>query len=60
MCVCVSMCACMPLRLLITSGVIWTPYDWLNKDYSFIMAAVVIISGGRGLRIEVLCSNQPN
>ena len=22
---------CPPPRLLITSGVIWTPYDWLNK-----------------------------
>ena len=31
-CVCVSVC--LPPRLLITSGVIWTKYDWLNKFYS--------------------------
>ena len=32
MCVCVSVCP--PPRLLLTSGVIWTQYDWLNKFYS--------------------------
>ena len=31
------------LRLLITSGVMLARYDWLNKFYSFYMAAVVII-----------------
>ena len=41
------MCVCLPLRLLITSA-----YDWLNKGYSFYMAAVVIIGDGCGLRIE--------
>ena len=46
-------------RLLITSGVIWTPYDTLNKFYSLYMAAVVIISGECGLRIEVHHRNQP-
>ena len=59
----VCVCVCPPLRLLITSGVIgviWTPYDWLNKDYSLYMAAVVIIDGGCGLRIEAHCRNQPN
>ena len=45
------------LRLLITSGVIWTPYDWLNKFYSFYMAAVVIIGSGRGLRVEARHGN---
>ena len=35
-CVCLCVCACPPLRLLITSGMIWTPYDWLNKGYSFL------------------------
>ena len=39
---------------------IWTPYDWINKGYSFYMAAIVIIGGGHGLRIEVRHSNQPN
>ena len=40
----VSMCFCVypPLRVLITSGMIWIPYDWLNKKfYSFCMAFVV-------------------
>ena len=32
---------------------VWATYDWLNKDYSFFyMAAVVVIDGGCGLRIE--------
>ena len=52
MCVCMCMCVCPPLRLLITSGVIWTPCDWLNKLYSFYMAAVVIIVDGCGLTVE--------
>ena len=39
---------------------IWTQYDWLNKGYSFYMAAVVVIGDGRGLRIEGCHSNQPN
>ena len=41
-------------------GVIWTPYDWLNKGHSFYMAAVVIIGDGRGFRIEAHHRNQPN
>ena len=45
-CVCVCLCVCVSLspRLLIpiTSGMIWTPYDWLNKFYSFYMGAIVI------------------
>ena len=53
--VCVSVC--LPPRLLITSGVMWTPYDWLNKFYSFYMAAVVVIGSGCDLRIEARCGN---
>ena len=34
-----------------TSGVIWTSYDWLNKFYSFYMATVVVIVNERGLGI---------
>ena len=34
---CLCVCLCSPPRLLITSGVIWTPYDWLNKFYDFYM-----------------------
>ena len=50
MCVCV----CLPLRLLITSGVMWHdmhPYDWLNKFYSCYMTTVVVIVNGHGLGI---------
>ena len=54
-------CVCVPtLRLLITSGMIWTPYDWLNKLWSFYIAAVVIFSSGSGLRIQACHRNQPN
>ena len=35
MCMCLSVCP--PLRLVITSGMKWTPYDWLNKFYSLIL-----------------------
>ena len=55
LCVCVS-----SLRLLITSGVIWSPYDWLNKFYSFYMAAVVVIDDGHGLTVEAHRTNQRN
>ena len=40
-----------------TSGVIWIPYDWLNKFYSFFMATAVIIASRRGLRIELCHGN---
>ena len=42
----VCVCVCPPPRLLITSGVIWTPYDWSNKLYGFYMVAVVDIGSG--------------
>ena len=53
--VCVHLCVCVSplLRLLITSGVIWTPYEWLNKFYSCYLAIVVIIVNGRGLGIDM-------
>ena len=47
--VCVCVCVSLPLRLLITSGVMWRdmdPYDWLNKFYSCYMATVVVIVNG--------------
>ena len=54
-CVCVWACMCVPtLRLLITSGVIGTPYDWLNKLYSFYMAAVVIVIVGMALEMKCI------
>ena len=42
------------------SGMIWTPYDWLNKIYSFYVAAVVGIVSRCGLIIEAYCRNQLN
>ena len=51
MCACLCVYVCPPLRLLITSGVIWTLYDWVNKFYSCYMAALVGIVNGRDLGI---------
>ena len=59
-CGCVCTCMCPPPRLLINSGVIWTPYDWLNKFYNFYLAAVVSIISMCGLSINVHHKNQPN
>ena len=58
-CVFLYVCVCPSTRLLINSGVIWTPYDWLNNFYSFYMAAevVTVIGSGRGLRIKTHCGN---
>ena len=58
--VCMCVCVCPPPRLTLTSGVIWTPYDWLNQLYSFHIAAVVGMVSGCGLGIDVYCRNQPN
>ena len=54
--VCVYVCVSPPLRLLITSSMIWTPYDWLNKFYSFCVVAIVGIVSRHGLSNE----SQPN
>ena len=43
-------------RLLIT-GMMWCDMGSICLDYSFYMAAVIVISGGCGLRIEVNCRN---
>ena len=43
MCMYSSVYVCLSARLLITSGVMWTPYDWLNKFYNFYLASVVSI-----------------
>ena len=45
---------CPPPRLLITSGVICTAFNWLKKFYSCYMANVVIIINGHGLGIDML------
>ena len=49
--VCMCVFVCPPPRLFITSGVIWTLYDWLNKFYGFYMAAVVGIVSGHDVSI---------
>ena len=52
---------CLPPRLVIASGVMWhdmDPYDWLNKFYSFYVAAIVGIISRHGLRIEAHHRNQ--
>ena len=55
---CVRVCA--PLRLIITSGLIWTTYYWLNKFYSFYVSAVVGTVSRCGFRIDVHHENQSN
>ena len=59
-CVFVRVYVRLPLRLLITNGVIWTPYDWLHKFYSFYVAAIVGIISRCVISIDALCENQPN
>ena len=55
----VSVCVSTPM-LLLTSGMIWILYDWLNKLYSFYMATVFGIISRYGFRIKACCRNQPN
>ena len=55
--VCVCLCVCPPPRLSITNGVIWTPYDWLNKFYSLYVPTVVSIINGCGLGIDMYHGN---
>ena len=60
LCVCACVCVSLPPRSLITSGMIWIPYDQLNKFYSFYMAAVVSNVSRHGFDIKVRHRNQPN
>ena len=53
----VCMCVSTVEGIKITSGVIETPYDWLNKLYSCYMAAVVGIISGRGLSTDARGGN---
>ena len=39
---------------------IWTLHDWLNKFYSFYMAAKVGIVSIHDFRIKACLTNQPN
>ena len=50
----ISVCMSLPSRLLITSTIIWALYDWLNKFYSFYMAAVVSVVSTCSLTIECI------
>ena len=60
-CVCVSacvcICVCLPPKLLITSGMTCSPYDWLNQLYSCYMATVAIIINERGFGINTCHRN---
>ena len=49
-------CVC-TRALLITSGVIWTTHNWLNKFYSCYMGTIVIIVNGHGLGIDTRHGN---
>ena len=42
---------CLPPKLLITSHMIWTAYDWLKQFYSFYMAAIAGITSRCDLSI---------
>ena len=59
MCVCVCVCVCLPPRLLISSGVIWIPYDWFNKFYSCYMATVVVVVNGWALTLVLVIDTNP-
>ena len=50
---CVSVCVCAPkvTKLLITSDMIWTPFDWLNNFFNLYMAALVGIVSRCGLAL---------
>ena len=41
MCLCVCVCVYPSQRLLVTSGVIWTSYDWLNIGIALALMIVV-------------------
>ena len=52
-----SVYMCLPSKLVITSDMMWTPYGWLNKFYSFHMATVVGIISRHDLTIMVHLRN---
>ena len=54
-CVCVlCVCVCVWGYYVLTSGVIWTLYDRLNKLIRFYTAAGVGIIGGRKQALQIL------
>ena len=47
-------CVCLSVpKAIITNGMIWTPYGWLNKLYNFYVATVVSTIRKCGLSIDV-------
>ena len=62
LCKCLCVFVSLSPGLLLTSGMIWTPYDWLNNFYTVYVAAVVGIVRRCGLStdINVHHENQPN
>ena len=59
LCLCVFVCVYATEAIILTSGVIWTPYDWISKlcSYYNVMATVVIIVNGRALGIGTHLGN---
>ena len=69
-CMCVCVCVCVRVRACVRvyrwgyilysgSGMVWTPYDWLNTFYCFIiMETVGSIHSRHGLIIKVCHINQ--
>ena len=70
-CVCVCVCVCLPPRILITSGMIWTPYGWLNNLLCVVQILsrvhivnscfyVTTVVSRCGPSIDACCENQSN
>ena len=58
---CMHACVCAPnLKAINNQWYLWTPYDWLNKFYSFYIAAVAGDISRCSLSIDTYSENQPN
>ena len=58
-CVFVYVWLCPLPRLLIISGVIWTPHEWLNKYYSFIWQLKSLLVMGVVLELKPVVVTDP-
>ena len=56
--VCVCVCVSAP-SLLITNGMIWTPYNWLNKFYSLIWQLQLLLVVGVALELKYIMETNP-
>ena len=45
-------------RILITSGMIWSPYDWLSKFYRFISPLQSVLIAG--MVVDLKCIIETN